>query len=306
MTGRQTDKYTMLLVVLRFLKDSDPDIIVQMPHFQEVLLNFETMTEKLGQLYAAQNRNRTGTRMEKLQRRAEMTVLALTTASRLEAFAIAIENKELQQEVTIKEYLLKKARENAVACNCRFIHKKASEILPQLAAYGITTQTLADFNQAIDDYTILVPKTRAGIVTRSICTEQIKNLFTDFDNILIRMDKLVTMLRFSTPNFYNTYFSNRKIITRGTRKQALRGTIKDQDGNPLDRVAVTLNTTPNIITKTGEKGHYHFNHLPSGVFPITVTRLGYLPETIYLAITSGVAQELNIQLKKEIFTEKTA
>ena len=306
MTGRQTDKYTMLLVVLNFLKNSDEDIMVQMPHFDEVLQNFETMTEKLGQLYRTQTLSRTGTRITKLRLRSEMTVLALTTASRLEAYAIAIEDNVLQQEVTVKEYLLKKSRENALACTCQFIHNKAQELLPQLAAYGITTQTLADFNESIQDYAILIPKTRAGIVTRSMSTNQIKQLFTDFDHILLRMDKLVTMLRFSNPNFYETYFSNRKIITRGTRKQALRGTVKDQDGNPLDRVEVTINTTPNITTKTGNKGHYHFNHLPSGVYPITVTRLGYQPETIFLAITSGVAQQLNIQLKKQLYIEKTA
>lgn len=306
MTGRQIDKYSMLLVVLSFMKKADAATISQMPGCTDLLEKYEAMIEKMSQHNRGQNLNRTGIRISKLQLRSEMTVLALINASRLEAYAISINDLVLQQKVTFKEYKLNKSRENTVASTCNYIHNIALENVSQLSLYGITAETLAQFKDAIDEYSAIIPKTRLGIVTRLMCTSQIKDLFEEFDKTLFRLDGLVKMLRFSNPTFYNQYFSCRKIITRGTRKQALRGQIKDQNGNTLDRVEVSINTTPIIQTKSGEKGNYIFKRLPGGVFPITFSRLGYISETIFIAITPLISQELNIQLKKAEVLERLA
>jgi hypothetical protein len=264
------------------------------------------MLHELSKQHQLQGLNRTGIRMMKLRMRGELTALTLNVAAHIEAYALGIKDCVLSKEVALKEYKINKSRENDLACLGIFIHEKALELLAPLAEYGVTLEMLTDLQEATDEYIAIIPKTRAGIVTQSTSTSLIKQLFEQFDKLLLRIDKLVTILRFSDNLFYNEYFGNRKIIRRGARKNALQGQILDEEGKPLDKVTITVVANATIQSQSGDKGNYLFRRLPGGVWPVTFSRLGYVSETVFLASVPLVRQELNIVLKRQQHVEKTA
>jgi hypothetical protein len=306
MTSRQFDKLAMLGAVISFLKKTDAATLAKMPHIVALIEQYDEMLEELSKQQQIQGLNRTGIRIMKLRMRGELTALTLNIAAHMEAYALSVDNKVLQYEVALKEYKINKSRENYVASLAIIIHKKALALLAPLAEYGVTPQMLTDLKEATDEYIAILPKTRIGIVTQSASTSQIKQLFEQFDKLLLRIDKLVTMLRFSNKFFYKEYFANRKIIRRGARKNALQGQILDEEGKPLDKVTITVVANATIQSQSGDKGNYLFRRLPGGVWPVTFSRLGYVSETVFLASVPLVRQELNIVLKRQEHVEKTA
>jgi len=306
MTGRQTNKYAMLGVVISFLKKTDAATLAKMPHIVTLMEEFEAMLEELSQKIQLQGLNRTGIRIQKLRMRGELTALTLNIAAHMEAYALSINNKVLQHEVALKEYKINKSRENYVASLAIIIHKKALALITPLAEYGVTPQMLIDLKEATDEYIAILPKTRIGIVTQSTSTSIIKQLFEKFDKLLFRIDKLVTIVRFSDKVFHAQYFANRKIIRRGARKNVLQGQIVDQEGKPLSKVTITVMANTKVEAQSGEKGNYLFKRLPGGVWPVTFSSLGHISETVFIAIVPLLRQELNIVLKRQEHIQKTA
>ncbi|MGV9003766.1 carboxypeptidase-like regulatory domain-containing protein [Flavobacterium sp.] len=299
MTGRQSDKYSMLLVVIDFLKKSDGAVLTRMPGFLGLMDEFEVMLARLRELNIGQRKNYSGLRVSKLQLRAEMTALSLDMGYCVTAYAGSIGDMVLEQEMNFKEHLLNKYRQVSIVSACRFIHSKAEGLLSELDAYGVSIARLEELKDAIDEYDFMIPKTRCAIVKRMICTSEIKELLEDFDVLFTRMDGLVKIVRRYDGLFFDSYFMNRKVIRRGTRKLALHGQVVDEDGVPIGNVVVRIATKLVITSKSGEKGNYLFKRLPGGVWPVTFSKVGFVSETVYLAVTRLCPQKFNVQLKRE-------
>lgn len=299
MTGRQIDKLTMLLVVSSVLKSTNATIIVQMPHMASLIEELDQHIDAINENYRTQTSNTKGIRMQKLTLRGELTALILEVAARMEAYTISINNKVLQKEIEQREYKIKKMREHTVTDLGNYIHERATALQAELAPFGVIPTLLTDLQEATIEYGIMVPKTRGAIVNKAISTKTIKQLLENVDRLIKRIDGLVTMLRFSEKEFYTQYFNSRKIITRGVRKNALHGQIKGEQGETLSGVTVTILANTTIETQSGEKGNYLFRRLPEGVWPVTFSKLGYVSETIYLAIVPNSPHELSLQLKKQ-------
>ena len=300
MTGRQSDKYSMLLVIINFLKKSDVAVLSRMPGFLGLMDEFEVMLARLRALSIGQRKDTSGLRISKLQLRAEMTALALDMGYCVTAYAGSIGDVVLEQELNFKEHLLNKYRQVSIVSACRFIHSRAAGLLSELDAYGVSVARLEELKDAIDEYDVMIPKTRGAIVKRMICTSEIKELLEDFDVLFKRMDGLVKIVRRTDGLFFESYFRNRKVIRRGTRKLALHGQVVDEDGVPIGNVVVRIATKSVITSKSGEKGNYLFKRLPGGVWPVTFSKDGFVSETAYLSVTRLCRQKFNVQLKREV------
>ena len=111
------------------------------------------------------------------------------------------------------------------------------------------------------------------------------------------MDKLVTMLKFTNPTYYSDYFSARKIVNTGHRKQALRGKITNELGQPIDKVYITIEAPKEVTVKSTAKGNYQFKAIEGGVWPVTFTRNGYETIREYIVFTPTLRVDLNVTLK---------
>ena len=96
MTTKQEDKLSMEIVVVDFLNNTDPSILALMPQINTLKEKFSTNVNKLRTFKNGQTLNRTGNRIAKDQLREQMTQLGFTTAAKVCAYAIAINNEVLE------------------------------------------------------------------------------------------------------------------------------------------------------------------------------------------------------------------
>jgi len=298
MTTKQEDKLSMEIVVVDFLNNTDPSILALMPQINTLKEKFSNNVNKLRTFKNGQTLNRTGNRIAKDQLREQMTQLGFTTAAKVCAYAIAINNEVLEMEVTYGYSELSKLRDTNIADTCQSIHNIALANLTNLADYGVTTATLEELNNYITQYNTALPKTRAGIITQTLFTNGIAELFIENDKLLYRIDKLVTMLKFEQAAFHDEYFKSKKIINTGNRKLSLKGKITNELGKPIEKVTITIETPLQETAKSSEKGNYQFKGIEGGMFPVTFKRDGYLPERVFLVFTKNTKTNFNIVLKQ--------
>ena len=298
MDGRQEDALTMCIVVESEIAATDSTVLALMPEFDLLVAEFNANVSLLRANKIGQRLNRTGFKITKVDYRSVMSQQAFTIAASIWAYAVAESNDVLKMEVTFTESDFERMRDSDVADTCQGIYDIAEPLFVDLTPYGITVDVLNDFKSAIEDYNEYLPLPRTSIITKKMHTQLIADLFASNAVLLERMDGLVRMLKFKQPVFFNNYFSSRKVIATGGRTLSLRGFVTDVVGVALEKVVVTVDSTPEFTTKSTKKGSYRFKSLPAGVWPVTFKREGYISETVYLSFTPTLRMEYSISLKR--------
>jgi len=275
----------MYYVVEDFLATVPAATIAIMPEFADKLSAFTTTVSEIRSKSESQTTNRIGYRMVKDDLKLDMTKNAIDVATRVKAYAININDVVLREEMYQRISNLYRRPDTVCADICRYIYGRAKDLVGNLTDYGVTGVMLDTLENSINDYTAYIPKPRAGIVERKQATNEMHGLFTDSDMVLKNMDALVTMLQFSEPEFYATYFSSRKIIRPGYRTVALRGFITDTDGLPLPKVAVIIEDT-DITRKSTSSGAFEVKDLASGMYNIVMQKSGYADVRTIVAVTA--------------------
>lgn len=296
----------MEIVVKNYLTSVPETITEQMPGFGELFGKFSSEVEFLRQLKQKQRLNRTGYRMTKGNYRDIMVDLGFNTASRIKAYALAINDMVLWAEMDIKPYQFEKMRDSDVADSCMTIYEKGNELVSDLAPYGVTPEYLGKLKEAILDYNNYLPLPRASVVTKKEITATIKATFERIDGLLVQLDTLAIMLKFNEPTFYKKYFNSRKIVVSGGRVIGLRGYITSNEGAPLEKVLVTIEELDGFVTYTTAKGYYQFKNLPEGVFTVTYSRAGFIPVKVPLAFTPTLRLDYDVVLVQEDAVGKVA
>jgi hypothetical protein len=285
MNQLQERKRSMYYVVEDFLATVPAATIATMPEFDTNLTNFTATVALIRAQSESQTTNRVGYRMVKDGLKFTMTRNAIDVATRIKAFAINTGNVVLKQEMNQRMSKLFKRPDTVCADICRYIYGRGTELLASLDTYGITSIMLETLNRSIADYVAYIPKPRVGIVMRRQATLEMQDLFTSSDSVLKTMDALVTMLQFSDPDFYATYFSSRKIIKPGYRTLSLRGAITDTEGLPIAKASLSIEGTA-LSRKTTDNGGFEIKDLPGGMYALLITKPGYKDLRAVVAVTA--------------------
>lgn len=128
------------------------------------------------------------------------------------------------------------------------------------------------------------------------------------------MDTAVEIVRLSQSAFYNAYKKARKIVETGIGSLAVKGFVTDAlsgepvkgatlifslDGNANKSLAkAAIENAESIIKKTAEKGGFNIKSIPSGVYTVTIKKVGYADRVETIAIADGELIEFNVQLSK--------
>ncbi|MGV9004410.1 carboxypeptidase-like regulatory domain-containing protein [Flavobacterium sp.] len=297
MNAEQTDILSMQKVVENLWNDAAPTILDQMPGIGPLKVTFSDNINTIDILYNGQKYNRTGTHMTKEEYREDMMQLAFSTAARTCAYAISINDEQLQIRVTHVYSNMQKIRDTLIANTCTDIYNIALDLGAVLLPFGVTLDSLQVLKDSITLYRVIQPKPRAGIADQTVFTTRIVELFADNAKVLFNMDKLVIMLRFDEHVFYETYFANRKIIDTGSRRLSLRGNITDEQGLPIDGVTITIETPHAVAAKSTDLGNYQFKGIEGGVWAVTYKRNGFKEQKEYLVFTPNKRVDFNVVLK---------
>lgn len=239
-----------------------------------------------------------GITADKSNRKQNLAQMATDIAGIIYAYAVAIGNLTLKQEMNITFSKLIQTRDDQLAPRCQNIHDKGIENLAQLGEYGIKDGNLSALQTAIDEYQAATPKPRTAVSQRKTHNANLRRLFKETDAILKdQMDRLVVNFRTSNPDFVAQYFSNRQIIDPATTTTQLRGKVTNKaDGTAIHNAEITI-VELSKTANSNSLGNYSIKPAPIGKFTIRVHLAGFTDVEIFdFDIKLGDITTLNVEL----------
>ncbi len=296
MNQLQERKRSMYYVVEEFLATVPAATMASMPQFEVVLTDFTNKVMEIKQQSELQTQKRVGERMLKEDYRLSMSTQAISVSSKIKGYAINTNKVVLREEMSQRLSYLLRLADTVTADVCQFIHEKGTALLGDLANYGVTQDMLDNLQKRIDDFRDSIPKPRMGIVERKKATDEMKVLFAACDAYLKTMGNLVDMLQYSDKEFYDTFYSSRRIIKPAYRTLSITGTITDENGQPLPKVIINLKETL-IERKTSDKGGFEIKGLESKMYTMDIQKPGYESVSVLVAVTATQRTEVVVAMK---------
>ena len=289
----------MYFVIEEFLATVPASTIASMPQFEIVLSDFANIVLAIKQYSELQAQNRVIERILKDDYRLAMCVKNISVSVKIKGYAININNVVLREEISQRLSYLLRIADTVTLDVCQFIHEKGTILLENLRDYGVTQEMLDDLQRSIANFRESIPKPRIGIVQRKRATDDMRILFTKCDLHLKKMGSLVDMLQFSNFEFYDTFYSSRRIIKPAYRTLSISGVINDANGQPLQKVVVRLEDAL-IERKTSDKGGFEIKGLESKTYTIVFQKPGYESVSVDVAVTSTERTEVKLVMKQDV------
>lgn len=293
----QDSKYNMYKAVSSFLNNTSPILISKMPQMEEAMLNLQNNITEIQQISEKQVQNNSGIKVSKDVTKATIVNAVFVLAGQLRAFAVNTNNIVLLDEVYYTISALRAMTDANLIINAGIIIEKAHQNSPNLAAYGVTPTSLSDIEALLDQFTLKVAQPRNAIASKTEKTQLIKEAFAKTDQLLNqKMDALVSILKFSEPQFYNIYHNNRKITKPAYTTLAISVTVTDTNNQPLQKVKATTEGYTKIY-KTTAYGRFHVKSLPEGMHKITFQLPNYKTQTLDVPVIKGKRNNLKVTLE---------
>lgn len=299
MNQLQERKRSMYFVVEEFLATVPAATIASMPQFEVVLNDFANIVLAIRQQSESQVQNRVGERILKDDYRLAMCAKAISVSSKVKGYAININDVVLREEMSQRLSYLLRIADTVTLDVCQFIHEKGTILLGNLRDYGVTQEMLDDLQNSINNFRESIPKPRIGIVQRKRATDDMKVLFTKCDTHLKTMGSLVDMLQFSNFEFYDTFYSSRRIIKPAYRTLSISGVVNDENGRPLQKVVVRLEDAL-IERKTSDKGGFEIKGLESKMYTMVLQKPGYESVSVEVAVTATERTEVTLVMQQDL------
>lgn len=241
-----------------------------------------------------------------------LIVMTADYARKLGVYAKFTNNATLAQEVKFSESKLRQIADTAVKDYAQIVYDRAQTNVAALATYGITAATQTTLLNAINAYNASIGKPGVSRTESGQNTKQLEALFKTADAALANMDAAVEIVRLTQVAFYNSYKNARKVIETGIGSLAVKGLVTDAvSGEPLKGVTLSFSlegnnglakaakaATESVVKKTAEKGGFNIKTLPSGMYSVTIKKVGYVDQVVTVAVADGDLTELNVQLSK--------
>jgi len=303
MTSEQECRFSMYREVMEHLNNNltivntIPNMNVFVPAMndviQQIILNVEEQSHDI-----------TGVAANKKALRTDIETKGLDIALKVVAYATISGNLILLNEARMyNKSELTRCADNILKIHCQCIYDMANNIVVELDEYGVNAAILADFETVINDYydTIALPGIK--IADRKVITEMIKLLFVNGNTILKKTDAMIEVVRVSHPEFYSEYKNLRKITNTGKRKMAVKGTALNQKDKPIRGAVFEFksrdnNLTKSVIKHTYIKGSFFIRSLNSGIYDVTITKVGYDTQTVEVIVDGIEMQRLVVKLVK--------
>ncbi|MGD9994053.1 MAG: hypothetical protein AB7S69_12215 [Salinivirgaceae bacterium] len=213
MKRTQSNKLSSYLALAIVLTKYEAKLAL-VPALVAVVSRFMALLEEIKEVQQIQEGKTSGSTLQKQKEEAEMIEITLRVAAAIYVYATDQKNLELQEEVKISPWYLKRQGDSSLLNRCKRIHQIASGLDAEaVAPFGLLPETISGLQKEIADFDALIAKPRTAIVTRSTATQRLKELFKETD-LLLRdeMDKLMLVVKDQDPVFYNEYKAARIIV----------------------------------------------------------------------------------------------
>jgi len=311
MTSKQENKHSMYRTVREFLLKYAL-ITSTLPGFAPL---FALLVGYIGQISAlsdTQSDKRTGLAATKNNLRELLMDLLLDVSGKCYAYASNKGDEVFKQLVKFTDSDLRRTSDTEIANLAAKIIRNAREVLANLVEYDVNEQLLMETEQALANYDGFVEKPRLGIVDRRSATAQINVIFKSTDEVLIKLDALMPVVRKKQPVFFDDYFKARKIISNERRSLSFAAKITDSaTGIPIGsatlvftlandekKAASTGADLAKNVKRTGPQGHANLKSLPQGTYTVTISKPGYVTQTVTIYVVDGELCNLEVAMER--------
>lgn len=309
MTNDQESHLNMQLTTAKFCDESGTALST-LPAYSSNLQILFTTNQQIQEISGFQGTGTNGITSNKKQLRQNLNASASDTARKLTSFAKLTDNYTLLGEINYSESDFKNFSDIEARDKAQVTYNKAQEHLPELPVYGINEETQTILQNNINSFSNVMVAPRIGITNKSQATKQLADLFKTATAALEKMDAAVEIVKLTEPVFYNGYKSARKVISKGTGKLAVKGTVTDAlSGEPVAGVTISfwpdgdvLKTAAtgeaSLVKKTAAKGGFNVSSLPAGTYRVILQKPGYAEQTLTIFVNDGELTEVDAQLAK--------
>lgn len=299
MEATQNSKFGMLRKEETFLNSIDPAFFNSMPGFLNKYGEYKDKILEIRALRNVQSRDRKGLARDKADFRELLYPLGLGTAAKIASFATNTGNNVLNSEMNFNLSELKGQSAEEFYTTNEFILQRANEHAPALVIYGVTAAMLTDYAATLDQYNVAIPMPKVGVEDRKVATEDLKEAFDQADEQLRVMDGMVRGIRFSEPDFYQRYFTARRIDGPGSRTLSAMGEVVDVDGNAIPFVMMTCETM-NLKRRASRSGGFRYKDCSEGVHRVMYSRPGFVTTYVNMVIAEGVRFEVQVVMERHV------
>lgn len=173
--------------------------------------------DRIIELNTAQNQSVDANLADRDQSLAATAAVALVVAGRVFSYALANNLHAVASEVDLTRTDFSRLRQVERMPLAQRVHDTALAHIAQLADYGITPVSLADFQKQINDTTGVVNDASAMVDGKTVATKELVLAFAKADRLLREIDPLLLELRESNTEFYALYRKARDVSSPGAR-----------------------------------------------------------------------------------------
>ena len=283
-----------------------------LPQFTGNYTGLQTTITQILSIISLQDIEKKGITASKKTLRENLCMLTADCSRKLVTYALYNNNEVLTKEIHVVLSKLKQMSDISLRTKAQVIYERAQLHIASLAIYGITPASQAALLNAITSFTAYIPKPKLGIHERKQATQQLAALMKQMNMYLKNLDHAVEIVRLTQVNFYNGYTATRKLVMTGTGSLAVNGVVINADsGDYIKGAKITftriepgvmsrseMNMQEGVVKKTAAKGGFKVKSLPSGMYLLTVSMVGFPDHVSEIAVSPDEKNSLKIKLRK--------
>jgi len=175
----------------------------------------------IGEYRQIQEADNSGLTKVKAQLRSNVIQRILQVSAALGAYAITVNDMELNSKSDYVYSDLNRASDPVVFDIGVLLGGLATPLKGELARYFVGETELKELEHLLAEFKLEMPRRRLATSVSKVSTANIRNLFRSQDQLLKeRVDVLLLPFRYSLPDFYHTYQHARAIVDyTGRQKQ---------------------------------------------------------------------------------------
>lgn len=150
----------------------------------------------------------------------------------IRAYANSVDNRALASEYSLTKKSLTVGGAKATVNRFKNVVEKATELAPDLEAFGLTPQFLQELTQEVEEVKTVIWEPRMRIIKRKAQTRKLEELIDELDDVVfVQLTGMVDLLQFDYPSFHAKFMDARNIIDhKGKRRTNPSG---DSESPPL-------------------------------------------------------------------------
>jgi hypothetical protein len=290
--------------------NANADKLTMLPDYPEIKAAFDANLMETGKLLGEQSMDKRGATMEKKTEKAGLVGILMKISRYVVAYATSKELYDLLQKMKLAQSKLDKTADTTLKDKADEILRLTKENLAAVLPYGLTSDMLTDMQEKIDSYFAVVPKPkltrkRSGELRKEIAQRQKQS-----DALLVKIDALVATLKDTEPMFCGTYAGARKLGNEGIRHIALKVQVNEAGSGAgiskamlelAQQAAAGMKAGTDLMKSvkfTGGKGGSLTKSLESGTYLLTVSKAGYVTQTVTVYVTAGEMTGVVVALVK--------